>query len=56
MDKDELKTLEQIIELLGGLIDSVDSKDMAIGLSLLHTRLNRSLEFWAVNSYELTEL
>ena len=54
MDKDELKTLESIISEIGGLIDSVDSKDMAIGLSIIHERLNCSLEFWAVNSYELT--
>ena len=54
MDKDEIKTLEKIISEIGGLIDSVDSKDMAIGLSIIHTRLNCILEFWAVNSYELT--
>ena len=54
MDKDELKTLEKIISEIGGLIDSVDSKDMAIGLSIIHTRLNRSLDFWAINSYEFT--
>ena len=54
MDKDELKTLEQIIELVGGLIDSVDSKDMAIGLGIIHTRLTNELEFWNVNSYKLT--
>ena len=54
MDKDELKTLEKIISELGGLIDSVDSRDMAIALSSIHMRLLRSLEFWAVNSYELS--
>ena len=54
MDKDEIKTLGKIISELGGLIDSVDSKDMAIGLSVIHARLYRNLEFWAVNSYELT--
>ena len=54
MDRDEIKTLEKIISELGGLIDSVDSKDMAMGLSIIHTRLTCSLEFWAINSYELT--
>ena len=54
MDKDELKTLEKIISEIGGLIDSVDSKDMAIDLGLIYMRLNRNLEFWTVNSYELT--
>mgnify|MGYP003600925389 CR=1 FL=1 len=54
MDKDEVKTLEQIIELLGGLIDSVDSRDLVLELVPMYTRLNRSLEFWSVNSYELT--
>ena len=54
MDKDELKTLEKIISDIGGLIDSVDSRDMAIGLSIIHTRLTNELEFWAINSYELT--
>lgn len=53
MNKDELKTLENIISEIGGLIDSVDSKDMAIGLGIIHTRLNRRLEFWAANSYEI---
>ena len=54
MDNDELKTLEQIIELIGGLVDSVDSRDMHIGLGIIHTRLTNELEFWAINSYELT--
>ena len=54
MDKDELKTLEKIISDIGGLIDSVDSRDMAIGLSIIHTRLTNELEFWNVNSYKLT--
>ena len=54
MDKDELKTLEKIISDIGGLIDSVDSRDMVLELVPMYTRLNRNLEFWAVNSYELT--
>ena len=54
MNKDELKTLGKIISELGGLIDSVDSKDMAIELSQIYMRLYRNLEFWAANSYELT--
>ena len=53
MDKDELKTLEQIIGLIGGLIDSVDSRDMANGLGTVHTRLYRELEYWQKNTYEL---
>ena len=54
MDKDELKTLEQVIDLIGGLIDSVDSRDMAIGLGTIHMRLYRDYEYWQKNTYDLT--
>ena len=52
MDKDELKTLAQVIDLLGGLIDSIDSRETAISFGSIHMRLYREYEYWQLNTYE----